>query len=97
LLKKDPKKWRIRLLIARQIDRLAKIYQSETVFRIISPISFKLCNDPVSLVREKAAKKIYAVFLAIKDKNKEEDIYQKCIIESIKGFSVSNRFNQRQA
>ena len=84
-------------MIARQIDRLAKIYHPETVFRIISPISFKLCNDPVSLVREKAAKKIYAVFLAIKGKNKEEDIYQKCIIENIKGFSVSNRFNQRQA
>lgn len=95
-LQKDPKKWRIRELIARQIDRLAKIYSPETVFRIIAPISFKLCNDPVSIVREKASKKIYAVLLALKEKD-PDSIYQKCVIENINGFSISSRFNQRQA
>jgi len=63
ILQKDPKKWRIRELIARQIDLLAKMFNSETVFRYIMPISFKLCNDTVSIVREEAAKKIHSILL----------------------------------
>lgn len=83
------------MLIARQIDKLAHIYHAETVFRIISPISFKLCNDPVSIVREKASKKIPAVLIKLIKEN--EELYKTCVIENIKGFSLSSRFNQRQA
>ena len=55
VLQKDPKKWRIRLQIASQLNTLSKIYETETVFKYIFPISLKLCNDSVSEVRQTAA------------------------------------------
>ena len=89
--KKDPKKWRIRELIATQIKKLTKIYASDMIFQIISPISFKLCTDPVNIVREKACKQIYSVVLSLKPP------YQEIAIENIKGFLVSSKFNLRQS
>ena len=61
------------------------------VFQIISPISFKLCADPVNIVREKACKQIYSVVLSLKEP------YQEIAIENIKGFYASNKFNFRQS
>ncbi len=48
-------------MIARQLDELAKIYAPEIVFQILFPIGLKLCNDIVSSVRKKAAKKMYCI------------------------------------
>jgi len=93
-LQKDQKKWRIRELIARQIDQLVSIFSPKITFEIIAPISFKLCNDPVSFVREEAARKTYAILKALYHAN---DTYKDMIIENIKGFSQSNRFTNRQS
>lgn len=41
------------------MGKLTEIYNLDTVFKIIAPINFKLCNDSVSVVRKKAAKKIH--------------------------------------
>ncbi len=55
------------------------------------PISNQLCNDPVSIVRYKAAKRMYALVLALsKDPN-----HFMCIVMQIRGFSQSTRFTQR--
>jgi len=91
-LQKDAKKWRIRELIAGQIEILATIFSTETVFRIIAPISFKLCADPVSIVREKASLNIYTVLNSLYNTEGRDPI-----IENIKGFSQANRFTNRQA
>lgn len=93
-LQKDQKKWRIRELIARQIDKLTLIFSPKITFEIIAPISFKLCNDPVSFVREEAARKIYSILKALSDAN---EAYRDSIIENVKGFSQSNRFTNRQS
>lgn len=78
-------------MIAHQIKKLTKIYSHEMIFQIISPISFKLCADPVNIVREKACEKIYAVVLSLKEP------YQEIAIENIKGFHASKKFTFRQS
>lgn len=93
-LQKDQKKWRIRELIANQIDKLAAIFSKDTVFQIIVPISFKLCSDVVSIVREEASKKIHFLLENLYDS--QED-YRRSVIENIKGFSVATRFTHRQS
>ena len=93
-LQKDPKKWRIRQLIAKQIDKLTLVFSPETIFRIIAPISFKLCSDTVAFVREEASRKIHAVLKAVYN---SEEIYRVSVIENIKGFSQDRRFTNRQA
>ncbi|KAL4456953.1 hypothetical protein ABPG74_014591 [Tetrahymena malaccensis] len=97
ILQKDPKKWRIRELIAKQIDELTLMFNSETVFRYIMPISFKLCNDTVAIVREEAAKKVHSILLQLlSEKAETSEIFFECVVNNIKAFSISNRFNQRQ-
>lgn len=71
-LQKDPKKWRIRFEIAHQLNTLSKIYETETVFKYIFPISLKLCNDAVFQVRFEAAKQMFNVV----DNMKELPQYQ---------------------
>jgi len=93
-LQKDQKKWRIRELIANQIDKLANIFSKDIVFQIITPISFKLCSDPVSIVREEASKKIAFLLDNLYDHNEE---YRNSIIANIKGFSLAPRFTVRQS
>lgn len=57
----DQHKWRIREMIAQQIDRLTGIYSQDTIFQYIMPITMKLCNDIVSSVRQIAARKAHAL------------------------------------
>jgi len=85
VLQKDPKKWRIRYEIANQLNTLSKIYETETVFKYIFPISLKLCNDNVNEVRFTAAKQMYHVV----DNMKQSAIYQEMAIESLKGYALS--------
>lgn len=94
-LQKDQKKWRIRELIARQIDKLTMIFSQEITFRYIAPISFKLCNDPVAYVRDEAAVKIHALLTALYKSS--DPIHRELVVENIKGFSQSNRYFNRQA
>lgn len=68
------------------------IYETETVFKYIFPISLKLCNDNVSEVRIQAAKQIYYVI----DSLTSIQIYKQMAIQSIKGFGLSEKFVQRQ-
>lgn len=93
VLQRDPKKWRIRQSIASQIGRLSRIYTSEVVFQYIVPIAFKLCSDPVSEVKQEACKNIGALVDILKD----EPNHLFVVVESIKGFAYSGRFNQRQS
>ena len=72
VLQKDPKKWRIRYEIANQLNTLSKIYETETVFKYIFPISLKLCNDNANEVRFKAAKQMFYVI----DNMKQSVAYQ---------------------
>ena len=72
VLQKDPKKWRIRYQITKQLNILSRIYETETVFKYIFPISLKLCNDNVSEVRLEAALQMYFVI----DNMKESGLYQ---------------------
>eukprot|EP01016_Furgasonia_blochmanni_P018633 TRINITY_DN2109_c0_g1_i3.p1 TRINITY_DN2109_c0_g1~~TRINITY_DN2109_c0_g1_i3.p1 ORF type:complete len:508 (-),score=98.30 TRINITY_DN2109_c0_g1_i3:695-2218(-) len=93
-LQKDQKKWRIRELIARQIHILAEIFSKETIFRMILPISIKLCNDIVSIVREEASKQIYSLVLSLYD---SEEGYRETAVETVRLLSNSTKFSQRQA
>ncbi len=92
VLQKDPKKWRVRYSIAHQLHDLSKIYETETVFKYIFPISLKLCNDNVSEVRVEAARQMFFVIESLKS----IEIYEQMAIESVKGFGVSEKFVQRQ-
>ena len=69
------------------------MYSSETIFKIIVPISFKLCNDVAYVVRKHAAKQIFS-FLTVFN-GEGEDIYREGVINNIKAFAISPRFNQR--
>ena len=66
VLQKDPKKWRIRFLISNQLKYLSEIYDAETSFKYLFPISLKLCNDQVSEVRKAAASQIVFVVKQLK-------------------------------
>lgn len=74
------------------------------------PITLKLCNDVVAQVRytehyhcpprKQAANKVYALIGSFEKANPEDDlceVYRQCVLENIKAFAVSTRFNQRQA
>ena len=64
-IQENQAKWRVRELIACQIDKLSEIFTVETTFRIIFPLNIKLCNDQVAIVREEAARNIYFVVLRL--------------------------------
>lgn len=70
------------------------VFSADINFKILAPISFKLCNDPVAIVREEASKKIYALLRALYN---SDESYRECIIQSIRGFSQSTRYTNRQA
>ncbi|KRX07644.1 Armadillo-type fold [Pseudocohnilembus persalinus] len=90
-VQKDPKKWRIRSLISKQIKNFAKIYTPEIIFQYILPIATKLCNDTVNLVREEASRQMYALVDAL---NGTPQFIM--VIEVIKGFADSKKYSQRQ-
>jgi hypothetical protein len=67
VLQKEPKRWRIRYQIAKQLGVLSGLYGSDTNFQYIFPINLKLCNDTHSLVREEAASHIHQVVLRMEE------------------------------
>ncbi|CAM6005150.1 unnamed protein product [Sphagnum balticum] len=92
VLQKDPKKWRVRFEIAHQLESLSQIYETETVFTYIFPISLKLCNDNVSEVRHEAARQMYHVIHRLGD----SAMHQEMALESIKGYGLSEKHIQRE-
>ena len=64
------------------------------VFKILNPISLKLCEDPVYVVRKKAAKKFAKMFLLFT--NPEDELMLISMKESIINFSLSPHYNMRQ-
>ncbi|CAD8099334.1 unnamed protein product [Paramecium sonneborni] len=95
IIQKDQKKWRIRELIAKQISHLARVFDVETVFSIILPVSIKLCNDNVYAVRKAAAKQIFELY--DKFSKNQNELYFSVLKQNILGFANSNMFNQRQS
>ncbi|CAD8098728.1 unnamed protein product [Paramecium sonneborni] len=95
IIQKDQKKWRIRELIAKQISHLARVFDVETVFSIILPVSTKLCNDNVYAVRKAAAKQIFELY--DKFSQNQNELYFNVLKQNILGFANSNMFNQRQS
>ncbi|CAD8165671.1 unnamed protein product [Paramecium octaurelia] len=95
IIQKDQKKWRIRELIAKQISHLAQVFDVETVFSIILPVSTKLCNDNVFAVRKAAAKQIFELY--DKFQKSQNELYFNVLKQNILGFANSNMFNQRQS
>jgi serine/threonine-protein phosphatase 4 regulatory subunit 1 len=43
--------WRFRKLLAKQLGRLARLYETQTVSEAIIPMTIQLCEDPVITVR----------------------------------------------
>jgi serine/threonine-protein phosphatase 4 regulatory subunit 1 len=81
---------------------LVSIFDAEIVFKIIVPITLKLCNDVVAqvrylinrVVRKKAAKQVYSLILCFNKHHDEmTDIYRHCVVENAKAFALSGRFN----
>lgn len=93
-LQKDQRKWRIRELIAVQLDKLATLFSKDIVYQIITPICFKLCTDTFAIVREEASRKIAYILDVLYNAGDEK---RSAIISNIKSFSQSNRFIMRQA
>lgn len=91
-LQADANKWRIRDIIAGQIDILSRLFSDETFNMIILPLIFNLCKDNVAKVREKACGQI---FYLVKNKQKNE-IAIFMIVEQIKSFADFKRFTWRQ-
>lgn len=92
-LQSDPNKWRIRDIIAGQIDILSRLFTPETFNMLILPQIFKLCRDSVAKVREKACSQIWYLI-----KNKKDDEYAIFVIlEQMKSFAEFKRFTWRQA
>jgi serine/threonine-protein phosphatase 4 regulatory subunit 1 len=85
VLQKDPKKWRVRYLISSQLECLSDIYDPESVFKYIFPISLKLCNDNVSEVRMCAAGQIMHVINSLKP---QKALYEMAV-ESLLGYAAS--------
>ncbi|CAD8054054.1 unnamed protein product [Paramecium primaurelia] len=97
IIQRDQKKWRIRHLIAKQIKHLVPLYSVDNIFQIIVPITLKLCNDIVAVVRKQAAKEMHSILLSLNTEDETSQIYYQCLIENIKAYGISHRFNQRQA
>jgi hypothetical protein len=87
------RKWRIRQIIAGQIGLLSKLFLEETIVKIIIPISFQLCKDDVSSVREAACEQIASLL----KNNKGRALCELLIVENIKSFASYNRFTLRQS
>jgi hypothetical protein len=68
------------------------MYGPETLFRYIFPISLQLCNDSISLVREKAAIHMYEVIGGMS----KDLAYENIAEESLKGFGLSKQYIQRK-
>ena len=88
---RDTKKWRKRYELATQIGELSKLYKAETVFRFIFPICLKLCNDTIAEVRVEAARHIKHIIIATEDTE-----YQGIVIETIRGYGLSNQCRQKE-
>jgi serine/threonine-protein phosphatase 4 regulatory subunit 1 len=63
------------------------------IFQVLVPISLKFCNDVVHKVRKTAAKRMHLVIEGLNAGI--DDDYLTCVLENIKTFARSDRFNQR--
>ena len=90
----NKKNWRVREIIARQIEILSKIFSDDITFKYILPICQKLCNDEVSIVRRTASKQMYPLFM--KMYSSKQPLYRLSVVEMIKGFSASPKYSYRQ-
>lgn len=63
------------------------------IFQVLVPISLKFCNDVVYKVRKAAAKRMHLVIERLEAQIDDE--YLTCVMENIKTFAKSHRFNQR--
>ena len=80
-------------MIAGQMDVLAQIFTPETTFRVIMPICFQMCRDNVSIVRKKASYAVYNLFQKMYFSG--DEMYKMCIVENIRAYAVSPKYNQR--
>jgi len=92
-LQNDPKKWRIREIIAGQLGILSRLFTEDTTIRIILPIAFNLCKDEVASVRAAACAEIYQML----DNLKKSDLAKMIIVENIKNFADYKKFTFRQS
>lgn len=56
----NPKKWRIRECICKQLGELLAIYKPPVIFQYLVPLLLKFSSDPVTLIRDEAASKVAA-------------------------------------
>jgi len=73
--------WRPRRLIAKQMGKLAELYDPETVATVLVPILKRFLCDPVSSVRSALLKQMSQVINGISDEKQKE------LLVHLKGFS----------
>ncbi|CAD8133779.1 unnamed protein product [Paramecium octaurelia] len=90
---KDQHKWRTRQIICTSIFPITRCFNNDTIFFHIAPILFKFCSDTVAKVRRKASKNVVHLVETFEEEGEQRTV----ILEQIRAFSHSKRFNQRQS
>ncbi|CAK62174.1 unnamed protein product (macronuclear) [Paramecium tetraurelia] len=68
-------------------------FNNDTIFFQIAPILFKFCSDTVAKVRRKASKNVVHLVETFEEEGEQRTV----ILEQIRAFSHSKKFNQRQS
>lgn len=92
-IQSEPKKWRVRKILAKQTNTLSKLFSDFTFQSIILPLIFNFCKDDVATVRETACRQIHHL---IRNK-KNDELSLLLVVEQVKSFSDFKRFTWRQA
>lgn len=92
-LQQGNRNWRIKQIIAGQIDILSRLFLEDSIIKIIIPISFQLCKDEVASVRTTACSKI-AILL---QNNLNRPMCEMMILAYIQSYATYPRFTVRQS
>ncbi len=82
------------MAIAQQVPALLRLFEWDTLEKIIIPVLFKYCNDGVAAVRLKAAEQV--ALLVDKCSREDKPAMLTLSLSYVKGFATSTKYYQRQ-
>lgn len=89
----EANKWRLRYVIAEQIDTLSKLFKADTVFEKIIPMYFAFCRDNCAVVRKSASRQFCKLFANLS----HNDAARETLLVNMKSFGSYKRFVLRQS
>eukprot|EP00743_Colponemidia_sp_Colp-15_P002536 GILK01002749.1.p1 GENE.GILK01002749.1~~GILK01002749.1.p1 ORF type:complete len:764 (-),score=122.74 GILK01002749.1:190-2481(-) len=92
-IQSDQENWRLRSYLSRQLRGFARLFSPAATYSVITPLTMKLCRDPVAQVREVAIQGLGAL---VERLGEIDSSWQAEIIRTIQSLATAHTFKDRQ-